>query len=83
MLLSRKKSEDNTSVTKKSRRRYIDCARKYHKIAACVFINPDISVVMKQNKMREFPVPDRIIVDLYSKIELPEQSEGFEKVMVY
>ena len=74
---------DNTSVTKKSRKRYIDCAQKFHKSIACVFLNPDISVVMKQNRMREFSVPDRIIVDLYSKIELPEQSEGFDKVMVY
>ena len=74
---------DNTSVTKKSRKRYIDCAQKFHKSIACVFLNPDISVVMKQNKIREFSVPDRIIVDLYSKIELPEQSEGFDKVMVY
>ncbi|UCB45177.1 MAG: AAA family ATPase [Spirochaetota bacterium] len=74
---------DNTSVTKKSRKRYIDCAQKFHKSVACVFINPDISVVMKQNRMREFPVPDRVIVDLYSKTELPEQSEGFDKVMIY
>jgi predicted kinase len=74
---------DNTSVTKKSRKRYIDCAQKFHKSIACVFLNPDISFVMKQNRMREFSVPDRIIVDLYSKIELPEQREGFDKVMVY
>ena len=74
---------DNISVTKKSRKRYIDCAQKFHKSIACVFLNPDISVVMKQNRMREFSVPDRIIVDLYSKIELPEQGEGFDKVMVY
>jgi predicted kinase len=73
---------DNTCVTKKSRRRYIDYAQKFHKSIACVFLNPDISVVMKQNRMREFPVPDRIIVDLYSKIELPEKSEGFDRVTV-
>jgi predicted kinase len=73
---------DNTCVTKKSRKRYIECAQKFHKSIACVFLNPDISVVMKQNRMREFPVPDRIIVDLYSKSELPDKSEGFDKVMV-
>jgi tRNA uridine 5-carbamoylmethylation protein Kti12 len=36
---------------------------------------------MKQNSMREYPVPDRIIVGLYSKTEPPEEGEGFDRVI--
>ncbi|MBN2322549.1 MAG: AAA family ATPase [Spirochaetes bacterium] len=72
---------DNTSVTKKSRKRYIDLAKKYRKKIACIFLNPDISVLIKQNRMRQYPVPDRIIVDLYSKTEVPDKSEGFDTLL--
>jgi predicted kinase len=72
---------DNTSVTKKSRKRYIDVAKKYRIKIACLFLNPDIPVLLKQNQMREYPVPDRIIVDLYSKTELPDEHEGFDTLL--
>lgn len=72
---------DNTAVTKSSRKRYVDYAKKFHKRIACIFLGPDISVLLKQNRMREFPVPDRIIVGLYSKTEPPEEGEGFDRVI--
>ena len=72
---------DNTSVTSKSRKRYIDYARKFHKTIACIFLDLDISVLIKQNRMREYPVPDRVIVDLLSKTELPQEKEGFDKLI--
>ena len=72
---------DNTSVTRQSRKRYIDYARKFHKRIACIFLGPDISVLLKQNRMREYPVPDRIIVGLFSKTELPNSDEGFDKII--
>ena len=73
---------DNTSVTKKSRERYINYARRFKKSIACLFLKKDVSVLLSQNKMREHAVPEHIIVRLHAKTELPTESEGFNKVVV-
>lgn len=71
----------NTSLTKKSRKRYIEYAKKYGKIIACVFLNRDVSVLLKENRMRKFPVPDSVIVQQFTKTEQPTEDEGFNKIM--
>ncbi len=73
---------DNTSVTKKSRERYINYARRFKKSIGCLFLQKDISVLLSQNKMREYPVSEHIIVRLHAKTELPTNQEGFDKVVV-
>jgi predicted kinase len=72
---------DNTSLTKKSRKRYIENARRYNKTIACVYLQRDTSTLLEQNKRREFPVPDHIIVQLYTKTESPTVDEGFDTVV--
>ncbi len=73
---------DNTSVTNKSRERYINYARRFKKSIGCLFLKKDISVLLSQNKMREYAVPEHIIVRLHAKTELPTIQEGFDKVVV-
>jgi len=73
---------DNTSLTKKSRKRYINYARNFKKSIACIFLKRDVSVLLKQNKMGEYAVPDHIIVRLYAQTEIPSEQEGFDKVIV-
>jgi predicted kinase len=73
---------DNTSLTVRSRKRYIDYARKFHKSIACIFLNKDTSVLLAQNRSREFPVPEHLIVKLYAKTEIPAIDEGFAQVLI-
>ena len=72
---------DNTSLTVKSRKRYIECAKKYNKTIACVFLNRDSKELLQQNRIRKYPVPDHIIVQLVAKTEFPSEEEGFGAVV--
>lgn len=72
---------DNTSLTEKGRKKYVDYTRKYNKIIACIFMKREVSILLEQNKKKEFPVPDHIIVQLLAKTELPSVEEGFNKVV--
>ena len=71
---------DNTSLTKKSRKRYIEYAKRYKKSIACVFLKRDINYLLEQNKKRSSAVPEHIIVKLYSKTEVPSSDEGFNLI---
>ena len=73
---------DNTSLTKKSRKRYIEIARHYKKTIACIFLNRDISYLIEQNRKRNYPVPDHLIVKLYSRTEIPTEEEGFDALIL-
>lgn len=72
---------DNTSLTKKGRARYVGYAKKYNKTIACIFLNRESSVLLQQNKKREYPVPDHVIVQLFTKTEFPSETEGFDKLV--
>jgi len=73
---------DNTSLSKKSRKRYVEYALHYKKSIACIFLNRDINYLLDQNKKRGFPVPEHVIVNLHSKVEPPTLDEGFNLVLV-
>lgn len=49
---------------------------------ACVFVNPPIDIVLKQNKEREFIVPERRILQMHEQFEFPSEKEGFAKIYV-
>ena len=72
---------DNTSLSVKSRKRYIDYAKRYRKTIACIFLNRDVSTLLEQNAMRKYAVPDHVISSLHAKTELPSEKEGFDKVV--
>ena len=73
---------DNTSLTVKSRRRYIELAKKYRKSIACIFLNRDINYLLEQNRKRNHPVPDHLVVKLYSRTEIPSEKEGFDTLIL-
>lgn len=73
---------DNTSLTIKSRKRYIEHARRFHKSIACIFLDRDSDTLIKQNPRREYPVPDSVIVQLFARTEIPTAEEGFSQVLV-
>jgi len=73
---------DNTSLTRKSRAPYVALAKKFHQTIACIFLDRDISVLLRQNRMREYAVPDHVIIQLHAKTEVPSPEEGFGRVVV-
>ena len=73
---------DNTSLTKKSRKRYVEYAAHYKKSIACIFLDRDINYLLEQNKKRGSPIPEHIIVNLYSKTEPVTLDEGFNIVVI-
>lgn len=73
---------DNTSVTRKSRERYINYARRFKKSIGCLFLQKETSVLLSQNRMREYAVPEHIIVRLHARTEVPTKQEGFDAVVV-
>lgn len=73
---------DNTSLTRNSRKRYIDHAKKFHKSIACIYLDRDSSTLIEQNRTREFPVPDSVIAQLYARTEVPSVEEGFSQVVI-
>jgi predicted kinase len=73
---------DNTSLTRDSRKRYVEYARKFHKSIACIFLNRDSTTLLEQNRKREFSVPESLIVQLLARTEEPSRDEGFERVII-
>ena len=73
---------DNTSLTIKSRKRYIEHAKRFHKSIACIFLDRNSDTLIKQNQKREYPVPDSVIVQHYARTEIPSVEEGFAQVLV-
>ncbi|MBP7552235.1 MAG: AAA family ATPase [Spirochaetes bacterium] len=68
---------DNTSVTRLSRKYYVDIAKANNKSIAVIFINTPVIKCIERNRMRADKKPENVISQLYSKIELPEKKEGF------
>ncbi len=73
---------DNTSVTKQSRKGYLEIAKFNNKSIAVIFINTPVKKCIERNRQREDKKPEFIISQLYSKIELPDKREGFNDVII-
>jgi hypothetical protein len=37
---------------------------------------------MEENRKKEYPVPDHVIVQLFAKTDVPTGDEGFNKVVI-
>ena len=72
---------DNTSLTKKSRKIYIEYAKRYSKSIACVFLQRDVKRLLEENRQKEYSVPDHVIVHLYAQTEVPSHEEGFDTIV--
>jgi predicted kinase len=73
---------DNTSLTVKSRQRYIQAAQRYHKTIACVYLKRDVKTLIENNRKRDFPVPESVIVTRFARTQEPTREEGFGKIVV-
>ena len=73
---------DNTSVTRASRSAYVQLAQRERKSIGCIFVNTPLATCFERNQARPHPIPDGVISNLYTSIELPDTSEGFVVALV-
>lgn len=70
---------DNTSVTRESRKRYLEIAAHFKKTAGVIFLNTPLARCIERNQKSSYPVPGTVIANLSLRIELPDRSEGFKE----
>lgn len=73
---------DNTSVSTKSRKRYIDIAKQENKSIGCIFLDTPINKCLERNRLRDNKVDERIISNLFATITKPDAREGFREVLI-
>jgi len=72
----------NTFITKKSRKRFIDFAKSMKKSIGAIFLNRPIEDCIARNGSSDNNVPEQVVRTLFSKIDLPEKSEGFKELEI-
>ncbi|MCG8571162.1 MAG: AAA family ATPase [Spirochaetes bacterium] len=73
---------DNTSVSKASRKHYLEIAKHMNKTAGVIFLNTSVQTCLARNQKREDKLSPHIISNLYAKIEKPQREEGFSQVLI-
>lgn len=73
---------DNTNPTKDDRQRYINLAKENRFKIVGYYFSSEILQCLERNKKRpeNEQIPERGIKGTYSKLELPDYSEGFEEL---
>lgn len=75
---------DNTSVTVKSRARYIRETKSFGGSISCIFIQTPVETLLERNRKRDSMLrpPENVISQLHASTELPSKSEGFKLVKI-
>jgi predicted kinase len=68
-------------LLRQTRQRWIDLFADYGARIEIVYVEPPLSVVLKQNKRREQPVPENVIRELAEKCEPPTWAEAHDLVL--
>jgi predicted kinase len=74
---------DSTMLTPKNRKKLIKMGQDagYHIIAHAV--EKDLDTILRQNKNREWPVPEDIVRKMYDRYTAPSFKEGFDRILYY
>lgn len=72
---------DNISVTKASRKSYINFIKKMDKSIGCIFLNTPHQICIERNRVNT-SIPENVLINLYAKLELPKEDEGFDEIVV-
>ena len=64
-----------TNTTKTMRKELISFFSEYNSYIDIRFINKHIDLVLEQNKNRDSKVPEKIIIKLYKKLDIPTEDE--------
>lgn len=65
-----------TNLTELNRKKLVDLGEMYNAEVKIIYIEKSIKNILKQNKNREFPVPEDIIKESLFKIEVPTSNEA-------
>lgn len=65
-----------TNITRQMRQRWIDLFTDYRARIEIVYLEPSISMLLHQNRNRERPVPEKVVLDLIEKLEPPTITES-------
>lgn len=71
---------DNSSVTIRSRAAYLQLARRFKKTIGLIMIATPVQKCLERNKNRPHPVPESLISRLYSNLQMPQKTEGFDRL---
>jgi predicted kinase len=69
-----------TNITKQMRTQLIDLMLSYNAYVKIVYVETDFKNWIKQNKNRAYPLPENVLLNLFSKLEVPEINEAHEVV---
>jgi predicted kinase len=64
-----------TNITRQMRQRWIELFADYSARIEIVYIEPSVVGILAQNKRRESPVPENVILRLLEKLEVPTITE--------
>ncbi len=73
---------DNTSLSRESRKHYMQIARQMGRSIGAIFLDTPIGTCLERNRSRPDAMPERLISNLAAEKELPEASEGYREVMI-
>ena len=67
-----------TNTTKRLRTELISFFTEYNSYINIIYIDKSLKTILEQNKKRNSAVPERVIIRLYDKLEIPTNSEAHE-----
>ena len=70
-----------TNVTRQMRERWINLFADYNAGIEIVYLEPPIATLLKQNKNRPNPVPEKVLLNLLEKLEPPTATECHQLVL--
>lgn len=73
---------DATSVDKWSRSKWIDLGKKNNAEIRAYVIKTPLELAKKRNLGRDRVVPDNVIDKQNSRLQMPTQDEGFDKIVI-
>lgn len=71
---------DNTNPVVNDRKRYFDYLKDSKFLIKGYYFSSKIEEALKRNALREIPISEIAIRSCYSKLELPNYSEGFDEL---
>ena len=70
-----------TNVTARLRKRWIDLFARYGARVQIVYLEPPLAMVLKQNRERPDAIPERVILRLAEKLEVPTLAEAHAVIL--
>lgn len=74
---------DTVCLSESKRRQILRSVLEERCMRICVYFRPPLKDILKQNQMREEPIPEEQIRKLYQAQKKPVLEEGFDKIIIY